>query len=75
MTKTEKAYSERLKIGDTVKWCGTFGKDVPKDAKIVSILSKGREVTTTAWRTINKRRVIITFDSGHTTFASRLSKN
>ena len=68
-----------LKVGETVRWRGSWGNDAPKDAKVSSIQvdcvnKEGTEVQKVNWALVNSRSVIVDLDNGHWAYGTQISK-
>jgi hypothetical protein len=70
-----------LEVGDTVSWRGSWGRDLPKDAKVVNIevnctTSMGAEVRGVIWSKVKKagRSIIVELDNGHWAYANQISQ-
>ena len=69
-----------LKIGDTVMWRGSWGRDIAKEAKIDSIevgcgqTKHGRDVKSVSWETIKKGGVVVSLDNGHWAYGHQLDE-
>lgn len=62
--------SNILRVGDTVNWKGSWGKDATKQVKIKAIEKdcigkNGTEVNEVPWDYIEGRNVIVDLDNGH----------
>lgn len=73
--------NNRLKIGDSVNWNGSWGAASTEKAKIENIeicakgCKSGKEVKSILWNTITsgKRQVIVTLDNGHWAYGYQIS--
>ncbi len=71
--------TNKLKLGDTVKWRGGFGRELPIEAKVESIeickvgSKYGRDVKSVDWDKV-KRNVVVTLDNGHWAYGEQISK-
>ena len=69
-----------LKKGDTVIWRGSWGNDLPKEAKVTSIeicpngMKNGEEVNEVPWDMVNGRNVVVDLDNGHWAYGDQISK-
>lgn len=71
---------EPLRVGDTVLWRGTWGRDRPKKAVVV-----GMEVTTyprekdgysveeVGWEVVREDRVVLDLGNGHWAYGSQIA--
>ena len=65
---------DELKVGDTVSWSGSWGKDPAKDAVVEGIDHNGDAVESIAWSEVYDRNVCVTLDNGHWTYGSQIEK-
>ena len=71
-----------LKIGDTVRWRGSFGMDAAKDAVVVGICKgayngdkDGAEIDEVAWNKLHDSRLyLVNLENGHWAWASQISR-
>ena len=70
-----------LKIGDTVSWRGSFGRDVPKDAEVREIIiteqprtKYGESVDSVDWKLVKENRVLVDFTNGFWAYGEQISK-
>lgn len=68
-----------LKIGDTVNWRGTWGKDAPQDAVVKTIeinctAGNGTEVNSVSWSKVNDRSVVVNLDNGNWAYGNQITK-
>jgi hypothetical protein len=63
----------RLKVNDKVIWCGSWGRDLPKEVTVNAIEvcplgeKHGNDVNSVAWSVINgdNKTIIVDLDNGH----------
>ena len=76
-----------LKIGETVSWCGSWGNDDPKEAKVVDIQINckdkyGENVSYIAWSHIRDahkdwdfaKTIIVGLDNNHWAYADQITQ-
>ena len=70
-----------LKIGDVVRWKGSWGSDPEELAKIKSIeicpvgTKFGNEVKKVLWATLDKKNVVVILDNNHFAYGYQIKKN
>ena len=70
-----------LKIGDVVRWKGSWGVDPEKLAKVIGIeicpagTKYGKEVNKVLWATLDKKNVVVTLDNDHFAYGYQINKN
>lgn len=67
-----------IRVGDTVIWRGSWGKDLPAPAKIVSmeLCQHEREkygIPVDEAHDIDKNRLVVSLDNGHWAYGVQLS--
>ena len=69
----------KVKVGDTVKWRGSFGKDAPKDAQIEGMTvtdiprdKYGVEVDEVDSSLIEQNRVVFDLNNGHWAYSEQI---
>lgn len=70
----------KLKIGDTVMWCGWFGAHAPKPAVVTGMeVTKqprdkyGKQVKEVDWSLVEDNRVCFMLDNGHWAYSDQIS--
>lgn len=68
-----------LRVGDTVSWRGSWGRDLPQDVKVngieVNCVGKsGTEVQEVEWDFVDNRSVIVDLDNGHWAYGNQISE-
>ena len=71
-----------LKVGDTVRWKGSFGMDAAKDAVVEDIYKGafsgdkyGESIDEVAWNKLHdSRRYLVSLENGHWAWASQISR-
>ena len=68
-----------LTVGDDVIWRGSWGRDLPKEAKVIGIevncnMKKGKRVNDVAWSKVDGRDVIVDLDCEHWAYGSQLNQ-
>jgi hypothetical protein len=66
-----------IKVGDEVIWRGSWGRDTPAPARIVSMeLCESRRekygITVTEAYEVDKDRLVVTLDNGHWAYGEQL---
>ena len=70
-----------LKMGDVVRWNGSWGSDPEELAKIKNIeicpvgTKFGNEVKKVLWTTLDKKNVVVTLDNNHFAYGYQIKKN
>lgn len=71
---------EMLRIGDSVMWRGSWGRDMAKEVKITEIEigcgdgKHGTEVSEVSWDTIKEGGVVVTLDNNHWAYGYQLDE-
>tara|TARA_R110000796_G_scaffold58413_8_gene134989 strand:+ start:2929 stop:3150 length:222 start_codon:yes stop_codon:yes gene_type:complete len=70
--------SKSLKVGDTVNWRGTWGKDASQDAVVNAIecncnLGNGVDVIAIDWANVNDRGVVVDLDNGCWAYGNQIT--
>ena len=69
-----------LKVGETVRWKGSWGSDPEELAKIVRIEicpigdKYGREVKKVLWSTVETKNVVVCLDNDHFAYGYQIKK-
>jgi hypothetical protein len=69
-----------LKVGDTVRWKGSWGSDPEKFAKVIGIevcpigTKYGKEVDKVLWSTLDKKNVVVKLDNNHFAYGYQIKK-
>lgn len=69
---------KKLRVGDTVNWRGSWGRDPKKPAKVEGIEitngdKYGYEVSEVDWKKVYGRNVTVDLDNGHWAYADQIS--
>lgn len=71
---------EKLKIGDTVNWNGSWGSEPTKQAKVVGINKaryfgdkEGKPVNNVDWSKMKNRDYTVSLDNNHWAYAFQIS--
>ncbi len=71
---------EWLKVGDTVRWKGSWGSDPEELAKVIGIevcpigTKYGKEVNKVLWGTLDKKNIVVTLDNDHFAYGYQIKK-
>ncbi len=65
---------QNLYLGDTVNWKGSFGKEPAKEASIVAITFKDKDVDSIDLDLINPKEVFITLNNGFWAYGYQIQK-
>jgi hypothetical protein len=68
-----------LRVGDTVKWKGSFGADAYEFAQVMCIElcepgnKYGDEVEAVPWAVCGSREVVVNLDNGHWAYGTQIA--
>ena len=69
-----------LKVGDSVMWRGSWGRDTPLPTKVTSIeivapgeKEGGEDVKQVPWAVVESGCVVVTLDNGHWAYGDQIS--
>jgi primase-polymerase (primpol)-like protein len=68
-------HSSTLKLGDVVIWRGSWGKDLPQQAKVkfIEVGDHCTMVDEIDWNELTDRSVTVVLDNGHWAYGYQLS--
>ena len=67
----------KLRVGDTVMWKGSWGKDIAKEVIVTDMeySTDGKIIKVMDWETVmSGREIIVSLNNGHWAYGFQLSK-